>query len=75
MKVKVKWLRSPLKKYKLPYGYPGKFNLIDKELAEKIAKESPNMIEIIEKERPVKVKDTVASKPYTRPVKREKGSR
>lgn len=69
-KVKVKWLRSPLKKYGLPYGYPGKFNFIDEELANKIAKESPNMIQIIEKERPVKVKDTAVKKTYTRPVNR-----
>ena len=69
-KVKVKWLRSPLKKYGLPYGYPGKFNFIDEELAKKIAKESPEMIQIIEKERPVKVKDTAVKKTHTRPVNR-----
>ena len=70
MKVKVKWLRSPLKKYGLPFGYPGKFNLIDEELANKIAKESPDMIEIIEKEKPIRVKDTMMKKTYTRPVKK-----
>lgn len=70
MKVKVKWLKSPLKKYGLPYGYPGKFNFIEEDLARKIAKESPDMIEIIEKERPVKVKDAMATKHRTRPVKK-----
>ena len=70
MKVKVKWLKSPLKKYGLHYGYPGKENVIDADLAKKIAKESPDMIEINEKEKPVKVKDTMAYKPRTRPVKR-----
>jgi len=70
MKVKVKWLRSPLKKYGLPFGYPGKINLIDEDLANKIAKESPKMIEIIEKEKPVEVKDTMMKEVRTRPVKR-----
>ena len=72
MKVRVKWLRSPLKKYGLPFGYPGRFNLIEEELANKIAKESPGMIEIIEKEKPIVVKDTMAYKPRTRPVTRAK---
>jgi hypothetical protein len=72
MKVKVRWLRSPLKKYGLPFGYPGKCNFIEKELADRIAKESPDMIVIIEKEKPIKVKDTMAYEPRTRPVKREK---
>lgn len=70
MKVKVKWLKSPLKKYGLPYGYPGRFNFIDAALAKKIADESPGMIEILEKEKPVRVKDTMAKKTYTRPVKK-----
>jgi hypothetical protein len=72
MKVKVKWLKSPLRKYGLPFGYPGRYNFIEKELAERIAKESPHMIEIIEKEKPIIVKDTMAREPRTRPVKREK---
>lgn len=70
MKVKVKWLKSPLKKYGLSYGYPGKVNFIDSALAKKIAAESPDMLEILEKEKPVKVKDTRAKKTYTRPVER-----
>jgi hypothetical protein len=72
MKVKVKWLKSPLRKYGLPFGYPGKFNFIEEELARRIAKESPDMIEILEKEKPIVVKDTMAYKPRTRPVTRAK---
>jgi len=73
MKVLVKWLKSPRHKYGIPRS-GGVSSYIDKELAEKILKESPGFIEIIEKpkERPVKVKSTVAKKPRTRPVKREK---
>ena len=70
MKVKVKWLKSPLKKYGLPYGYPGKVNFIEAALAKKISEESPDLMEILDKEKPVKVKDTMAYKPRTRPVKK-----
>lgn len=70
MKVKVKWLKSPLKKYGLAYGYPGKENFIDAALAKKIAKESPDMLEIQEKEKPVRVKDAMAKKVRTRPVEK-----
>lgn len=77
MKVFVKWLKSPLRKYGLPYGVPGGGNFIDEDLARKIETESPEMV-IVQwpkeevKERPVKVEDTTVRKQRTRPVKREK---
>ncbi len=73
MKVKVRWLKSPLRRYGLAYGYPGRINFIPVELAKEIEKNDPDMI-IVDwpKEKPVKVKDAQAKKPRTRPVTREK---
>lgn len=70
MKVKVKWLKSPLRKYGLPYGVPGGGNFIDGDFAKVL--EADGFCVILSKERPVKVKDTAVRKPKTRPVKREK---
>lgn len=72
MKVLVKWLKSPLKKYGLPYGVVGNCNLIERSLADKIQKESPDMLVVLEQEKPPVVKDTMATKTRTRPVRREK---
>jgi hypothetical protein len=73
MKVFVKWLKSPLRHYGLPYGLPGGGNWIPVDLAKKIESERPDMIVVDwPKEKPVKVKDTQARKPRTRPVTREK---
>ena len=73
MKVQVRWLKSPLKKYGLAFGYPGRTNFIPVELAKEIEADSPDMI-IVDwpKEKPAKVKDTQVKKTRTRPVKREK---
>jgi len=71
MRVLVKWIRSPRQKYGIPRS-SGVSSYIDEKLAKQIEKESPGFIEILEKERPVRVKDTQVRKPRTRPVKREK---
>jgi hypothetical protein len=63
MKVRVKWLKSPRVKYKIPRA-PGTFSVIDEDLAKKIEKESPGFLQILEKEKPPVVR--------TRPVKRAK---
>ena len=71
MKVEVKWLRSPLRKYGLPYGVPDSVNVIDEDFAKLL--EADGFVTILTvKERPVKVKDTAVRKPRTRPVTREK---
>jgi len=79
MSIKVRWLKSPLRKYGLPYGTPGSVSVIDEGLAKKIQAESPEMIIILEKkkavivkEKPVKVLDAMVKKARKRPVKREK---
>ena len=71
MKVAVKWLKSPRQRYGIPRP-PGGHSLIEKKLAEKILEEDPKFLEVLEVERPVKVKDSMAKKPKTRPVTREK---
>ena len=68
MKVKVKWLKSPIK-----YGFPkslGDCSLIDKKQADALAEKDPKLFEVLEVEKPVRVKDTMAKKTYTRPVKK-----
>lgn len=68
MKVRVKWLKSPIK-----YGFPkslGDCSLLDKKQADILQKKDPNLFEVLEVEKPVKVKDAMARKPYTRPVKK-----
>lgn len=70
MKVKVKWLKNPLRKYGLPYGVPGSVNVIDGDFAKVL--EADGFVEILKSARPVKVKDAMIRKPRTRPVKREK---
>ena len=76
MRVLVKWLKSPRQVYGIPRG-PGTYSKIDVSLAKKIRSESPGFFESpeldgLEKEKPPVVKDTMAKKAYTRPVKREK---
>ena len=65
MKVRVKWLKSPIK-----LGFAksmGDYSLLDAKLANKILKESPGFLEILEEEKKEK-------QPFvrTRPVTREK---
>ena len=70
MKVAIKWLKSPIR-----YGFAksmGDCSLIDKKLADKLLEKDPKLLEVLEVERPVKVKDTMADKPRVRPVIREK---
>jgi len=70
MKARVKWLKSPIK-----LGFAksmGDYSLLDAKLANKILKESPGFLEIIEEEKPIFVKDAMARKPRIRPVTREK---
>jgi len=73
MRVAVKWLISPRQ-----IGIPraaGTFSSLDVSEARRIIKEHPGIFESPEldnfKEKPVKVKDTMAKKPRIRPVKRE----
>jgi hypothetical protein len=72
MKVKVKWIKSPRQKYLIPRAR-GTYSLISADLAKEILADDAGYLEIIEeekKEKPVKVKDTMVKKTYTRPVKR-----
>jgi hypothetical protein len=71
MKVSVRWIKSPRQKFGIPRP-PGGHSLIEEELAEKILKIDPKFLEILEKEKPIRVKDTMAQEPRTRPVRREK---
>ena len=73
MRVTVKWLKSP-RSIGIPRA-PGTFSSLDVALAKKIRSESPDMFESpeldeLEKEKPVKVKDTMLKKTRTRPVNR-----
>lgn len=64
MKVKVKWLKSPIS-----LGFAkskGDHSLIDAKLAKDILKDKPGFLEIIEEEKPKQ------KKVYTRPITREK---
>lgn len=68
MKVKVKWLKSPIK-----YGFAksmGDCSLIDKKKADALQEKDPNLFEVLEVEKPIRVKDTQARKAYTRPVRK-----
>ena len=73
MKVAVKWLKSPRQRYGIPRP-PGGFSVIEKSLADEIAKVDPDFFEIQEKEKPIVVKDTMVKQTRTRPVIREKKS-
>lgn len=71
MKVKVTWLKNPLRKYGLPYGLPGTENWIAEDFAKVL--EADGFVEVDwPKEKPVKVRTPKLEKPRTRPVKREK---
>jgi hypothetical protein len=66
----VKWRLSPRQRFGIPRA-PGTFS----RLPEKVLKDIPeDFYEVIEVEQPKKVKDTMAKKTYTRPVRREKDS-
>ena len=68
MKVKVKWLKSPIR-----HGFPkslGDCSLLDKKKADELSKIDPKLFEVLEVEKPVEVKDTMARKTRTRPVTR-----
>ena len=70
MKVTVKWLKCPIS-----LGYAksmGDGSILEEKVANQLLKEFPGFLEIIEKEKPIFVKDTMARKPRTRPVTREK---
>jgi len=70
MKAVVKWLKSPIK-----YGFAksmGDCSLIDKKRADELLEADGKLLEILEVEKPPKVKDTMAKKTYTRPVTRGK---
>ena len=69
MKVRVKWTISPRRKYGFDRA-KGEFSLLEASEAKKIIVESPGIFEYDEKEKPIKVKDSMAYKPRTRPVKR-----
>ena len=69
MKVRVKWVKSPRRKYGLDRS-AGEFSMIEASMAKKIIAESPGIFEYDEKEKPIKVKDSMAYKPRTRPVKK-----
>lgn len=74
MKVRVKWVKSPRRKYGFDRAR-GEFSLLDVFVAKRIIAESPGIFECPEldkplKEKPVKVKDTMTKKSYTRPVKK-----
>lgn len=74
MKVAVKWIISPRVKYGIPRA-PGTFSSLEVSDAKRIIKESPGIfvspeLDELVKEKPVKVKDTAAKKPRTRPVER-----
>ena len=71
MKVAVKWLKSPRHRYGIPRP-PGGHSVIEKKLADEILEVDPKFLQILEVERPVRVKDAMARKPKTRPVTREK---
>jgi hypothetical protein len=76
MKVRVKILKSVIGFYPLAKSV-GDFAVIDSQLAEKILEEHPGMISEpvpLEKEKPLKVKDTQVKKTLTRPVTRAKTS-
>ena len=75
MKVAVKWLKSPRHIYGIPRG-PGSFSSLEVGFAKKVREDDPDMFESpeldkLEKEKPVKVKDTQAKKAKTRPVEKE----
>ena len=74
MKIRVHWIKSPRRHGYGIFRKPDSYSLIDVELAKKILAEHPGMFESEEmdklKEKPVKVKDTMAHKPRTRPVKK-----
>jgi hypothetical protein len=75
MKVRVHWIKSPRRWGYGIYRKPDSYSLIDVELAKQIRKEHPGSFECqelddIAKEKPVKVKDTMLKKTYTRPVNR-----
>ena len=68
MKVKIKWLKSPIK-----YGFAkskGDCSLIDKRRADTLSDKDPNLFEVLEYEKPIKVKDAMVKKTRTRPVGR-----
>jgi len=71
MKVRVKWVISPRRKYGFPRS-PGTYSMLEVSEAKRIIAESPGIFECpeIDKEKPAKVKDTRAKKTYTRPVER-----
>ena len=74
MKVTVKWLKSPRQAYRIPRA-PGTFSSLDVKVAKKIRSESPEMFESpeldeLEKEKPIRVKDTMLKKTRTRPVRK-----
>lgn len=75
MKVEVKWLKSPRQRLGIP-RQAGSFSKLDVKEAKRILEEFPGIFESPEldklKEKPPVVKDTMAYKPRTRPVKREK---
>jgi len=74
--VTVKWLKSPRRKFGIPRP-PGGQSYIEKKLVDEILDLDPNFLEILEtleKEKPIEVKDTMVKKTRTRPVKREKKS-
>jgi hypothetical protein len=70
MRVAVKWLKSPIK-----YGFAksmGDCSLIDKKKADELHKIDPDLFEVLDKEKPVEVKDTMLKKTHVRPVTRGK---
>jgi hypothetical protein len=69
MKVRVKWIKSPRRKYGIDRK-AGEFSMIDTSVAKKILAESPGIFEYPELDKPIKVKDTMARKTHTRPVKK-----
>jgi len=69
MKVTVKWLISPRQRFGIPRA-PGTFSSLDEKVVKKIQEEAPGFLEVIEKEKPVRVKDAMAKKPRTRPVEK-----
>ena len=69
MKATVKWLKSPRQKYGIPRGH-GTISRIPVSLAREIQKDDPKFLEILEEEKPIKVKDTMVKKTRTRPVMR-----
>ena len=72
MKVRVKWNKSP-RSLGIPRA-PGTFSMLDAKVAKKMIEEHPGIFESLEldnlKEKPIKVKDTMAKKTRIRPVER-----